>query len=71
MEINKQNNLLELFYQQYLKENPDQIFLISLKNSDNEFTWKETYFNIRKLSQELTFIHREKRSLFINFRKQT
>jgi long-chain acyl-CoA synthetase len=46
MEINKQNNLLELFYQQYLKEKPDQIFLKSLKNLENKFTWKETYLNI-------------------------
>ena len=67
MEINKQNNLLELFYQKYLKENPDQIFLKSLKNSDNQFTWKETYLNILKLSQELSlFIEKKDRCLLIS-----
>ena len=67
MKINKQNNLLELFYQQYLKEKPDQIFLKSLKNLDNEFTWKETYLNILKLSQELNlFIENNDRCLLIS-----
>ena len=67
MEINKQNNLLELFYQQYLKEKPDQIFLKSLKNLDNEFTWKETYLNILKLSEELSLsIENKDRCLLIS-----
>ncbi len=67
MEINKQNNLLELFYQQYLKENPDQIFLKSLKNSDNQYTWKETYLNILKLSEELSsLIENKDRCLLIS-----
>ena len=67
MEINKQNNLLELFYQQYIKEKPDQIFLKSLKNSDMKFTWKETYLNILKLSQELSsYIDNKDRCLLIS-----
>ncbi len=67
MEINKQNNLLELFYQQYLKEKPDQIFLKSLKNLDDKFTWKDTYLNILKLSQELSlFIENKDRCLLIS-----
>ena len=67
MEINKQNNLLELFYQQYLKEKPDQIFLKSLKNFENKFTWKETYLNILKLSEELSsFIENKDRCLLIS-----
>ena len=67
MEINKQNNLLELFYQQYLKEKPDQIFLKSLKNLENEFTWKETYLNILKLSEELdSFLDTKDRCLLIS-----
>ena len=67
MEINKQNNLLELFYQEYIKEKPDQIFLKSLKNSDMEFTWKETYLNILKLSQELSlYIDNKDRCLLIS-----
>ena len=67
MEINKQNNLLELFYKQFLKEKPDQIFLKSLKNLDNQYTWKETYLNILKLSQELNlFIENKDRCLLIS-----
>ena len=67
MEINKQNNLLELFYQQYLKEKPDQIFLKSLKNLENKFTWKETYLNILKLSEELSsFMENKDRCLLIS-----
>ena len=67
MEINKQNNLLELFYQQYLKEKPDQIFLKSLKNLENKFTWKETYLNILKLSEELSLsIKNKDRCLLIS-----
>ncbi len=60
MTINKQNNLLELFYNQYKKENPDQIFLKSLKNADNKFTWKDSYLNILKLSDELSLIIKSK-----------
>jgi len=67
METNKKNNLLELFYQQYLKEKPDQIFLKSLKNLDDEFTWKETYLNILKLSEELSlYIESKDRCLLIS-----
>ncbi len=67
MDIDKQNNLLELFYRQYLKENPDQIFLKSLKNLENEFTWKETYLNILKLSEQLSsFIENKDRCLLIS-----
>ncbi len=67
MEIKKQNNLLELFYHQYLKEEPNQIFLKSLKNPDNKFTWRETYLSILKLSQELSlFINNKDRCLLIS-----
>ena len=67
MEINKLNNLLELFYQQYTKEKPDQIFLKSLKNLDNKFTWKEMYLNILKLSEELSLlIENKERCLLIS-----
>jgi len=67
MDTNKQNNLLELFYHRYLKENPDQIFLKSLKNLNNEFTWKETYLNILKLSQELNlYLEKKDRCLLIS-----
>ena len=49
------------------KEKSDQIFLKSLKNLENKFTWKETYLNILKLSEELSsFIENKDRCLLIS-----
>ena len=56
MNINKYNNLLELFYKQFMKEKPDQIFLQSLKDSKQKFTWSDIYFNVLKLAGELELI---------------
>ena len=36
MEIDKINNLLELFYQQYKKQNKEDIFLQSLKEVEKK-----------------------------------
>ena len=54
MELNKYNNLLELFSFQFHQQNPKNIFLTSLKNSVNSFTWEQTYECVQKLSSELT-----------------
>ena len=54
MELNKYNNLLELFYFQYKQQKPEDIFLKSLKDTENSFTWKKTFDCIQKLSDELT-----------------
>ena len=56
MIIDQQNNLLELFYNQYKKEKSDQIFLESLKEPQEKFTWKDTYLNILKLAEELSML---------------
>ena len=53
MELNKYNNLLELFNFQYNRQNPSDIFLKSLKNPENIFTWQQAYDCIQKLSNEL------------------
>ena len=67
MNINKQNNLLELFYRQYKKENPDQIFLQSLKGPREKFTWQDTYLNVLKLSSMLsTMLESNDRCLLIS-----
>ena len=67
MKISHQNNLLELFYEQYTKEKPNQIFLKSLKNSNTSFTWRDTYLNILKLSEELSlFLKNKDRCLLIS-----
>ena len=53
MELNKYNNLLELFNFQFNQQNSKNIFLKSLKNPDNIFTWQKTFDCIQKLSDEL------------------
>ena len=53
MKIQYYNNLLELFYNQYKQERSDQVFLQSLKNPNQKFTWEQTYLNILKLSDQL------------------
>ena len=53
MKIEHYNNLLELFYNQFKKERSDQVFLQSLKNLNQKFTWEQTYLNILKLSDQL------------------
>ena len=53
MKIEHYNNLLELFYNQYKQERSDQVFLQSLKNLNQKFTWEQTYLNILKLSHQL------------------
>ena len=54
MQINKINNLLELFYQQYQKQDKESIFLQSLKEPRKEYSWEDVYLNINKLSEEIS-----------------
>jgi len=54
MKIDKINNLLELFYNQYQKQNKDNIFLESLKESSKKYSWEDVYLNINKLSEEIS-----------------
>ncbi len=53
MKLDKYNNLLELFNFQLNQQNQKNIFLKSLKESDNSFSWEETSDCIQKLSDEL------------------
>jgi len=53
MQIDKINNLLELFYKQYQKKNKESIFLQSLKEPKKKYSWEDVYLNINKLSQEI------------------
>ena len=53
MELNKYNNLLELFYFQYNQQDRKNIFLSPLNNYDNSFNWGQTFDCIQKLSNEL------------------
>ena len=54
MKINKTNNLLELFYEQYQKQNKESIFLQSLKEPQKKYSWEDVYLNINKLSEEIS-----------------
>ncbi|MDB4157735.1 AMP-binding protein, partial [Candidatus Pelagibacter sp.] len=54
METNKINNLLELFYKQYQKQNKESIFLQSLKDPKKKYSWEDVYLNINKLSEEIS-----------------
>ena len=67
MKIDKINNLLELFYQQYKKQNKDKIFLEFLKNPIKKYSWEDAYLSILKLSNEISkFINKGDRCLLIS-----
>jgi len=54
MKIKKINNLLELFYDQYQRQDKESIFLQSLKEPQKKYSWKDVYSNINKLSKEIS-----------------
>ncbi len=54
MNFNNYNNLLELFFDQYNKQNKDNIFLSTLKKSDKNFSWQEVNSLVIKLSNEIS-----------------
>tara|TARA_Y100000992_G_scaffold297365_1_gene260869 strand:- start:161 stop:1864 length:1704 start_codon:yes stop_codon:yes gene_type:complete len=67
MKLNNYNNLLELFFFQYKKQKPNEIFLQSLKNKLIKFSWKETFDNIQRLSSEISkYIKEKDRCLLIS-----
>jgi len=67
MEINKVNNLLELFYNQYQKQNKSSVFLQSLKEVEKKYSWEDVYSNIIKLSNEISkYIKKSDRCLLIS-----
>ena len=67
MELNKYNNLLELFYAQYKKVNKSEDFLQSLKDKNSNFNWEQTYKCIQKLSSYIKkYISSKQRCLLIS-----
>jgi long-chain acyl-CoA synthetase len=67
MKIDKINNLLELFYQQYLRQDKEKIFLQSLKEPKKKYSWEDVYLNIIKLSEEISkYIKKGDRCLLIS-----
>jgi len=67
MKIDKINNLLELFYRKYEKQNKKDIFLQSLKEPQKRYSWQGVYENIIKLSEEISkYIEKGDRCLLIS-----
>ena len=67
MEIDETNNLLELFYKQYQKQNKESIFLETLKEPQKNYSWEDVYLNINKLSEEISnYIKKDDRCLLIS-----
>ena len=67
MEIDETNNLLELFYKQYQKQNKENIFLQSLKEPMKKYSWEDVYLNINKLSEEISkYIKKGDRCLLVS-----
>ena len=67
MEINKVNNLLELFYTQYQKQDKTSVFLQSLKEVEKKYSWEDVYSNVIKLSEEISrYIKKGDRCLLIS-----
>ena len=67
MEINKVNNLLELFYNQYQTQDKTSVFLQPLKEAEKKYSWEDVYLNIIKLSEEISkYIKKGDRCLLIS-----
>jgi len=67
MKINKINNLLELFYQQYQKKSKEEIFLQLLRYPEKKYSWEKIYSNVLKLSEEISkYINKGDRCLLVS-----
>ncbi|MDC1159423.1 AMP-binding protein, partial [Candidatus Pelagibacter sp.] len=67
MKISQINNLLELFFLEYDKQDKKRLFLSSLKQNSYKLTWEETYKNIFKLTKEIKkHIEKKDRCLLIS-----
>ena len=53
MEFSNFNNLLELFYHKYKIQKPNEVFLTSLQNRNNVYSWHETFECIQKVAEEI------------------
>ena len=67
MNIKNINNLVELFFVNYEKQNKNNKFLTSLKDQTNQFTWKETFYSLKKVSSEIKkYVKKGDRCLLIS-----
>ncbi len=54
MKLNNYNNLLELFFDQYKKQDKDNIFLTNLGNPKHKLSWEKTYVLVNHLSNQIS-----------------
>ena len=67
MRIENIKNLVELFLNNYQKQNKNNILLSSLKDINNQFTWEKTFHSIKKISNEIKkYIKKGDRCLLIS-----
>ena len=56
MDFKKYNNLIDLFFEQYEKQNKDKIFLSVLKEPKKDFSWKDVKSIVEQLASEISKI---------------
>ena len=54
MKLNNYNNLLELFFDQYEKQDKNNIFLTNLGNPQHKLSWEKTYLLVNHLSSQIS-----------------
>ena len=54
MDFKKYNNLIELFFEKYEKQQKDKIFLSSLKDSQNSFSWEKVKTKVINFASEIS-----------------
>ena len=54
MKLNSYNSLLELFFDQYKKQDKNNIFLINLGNPNHKLSWEKTYLLVNHLSNQIS-----------------
>ncbi len=54
MKLNNYNNLIELFFDQYEKQDKNNIFLINLGNPKHKLSWEKTYLLVNHLSSQIS-----------------
>ena len=54
MKLSTYNNLLELFFDQYNKQDKNNIFLTNLGNPRHELSWEKTYLLVNNLSNKIS-----------------
>ena len=67
MSIKNINNLVDLFFTNYFKQNKKDILLTSLKDKTNQFSWEKTFHSIKRISNEINkYVKKGDRCLLIS-----